>query len=303
MQESKVTADQRVVTIYLWLLDLHGDPSSTARPAVRVQQWLHEWLAICERREGEAPPAPPPPPPSAPPSPPPPTLLPTPPPTWWVTSSALGRPAAGQRTVDGGSTSIQREASVNLGVAGRSASGSAGPAQVLVGATGEPSGTDPLDFPCPLRVLNGSLISASDATPPSPPASPPPPPPPSPPSPPPSPPYIECEFIECVSLSDEEVEQLERQAITDGAHSSRRNLREAPPDPSGGYAGGYAGSSTISGRRLLGLVAGMHALPTPMLGLGTLAVVSSTVALLSVTALLSATARTVWGDVATSLRD
>ena len=93
---------------------------------------------------------------------------------------------------------------------------------MLVGLTGEPAGSVPTDFPCPVRLLNATVIDISDATPPSPPAAPPPPPPPSPPSPPPSPPYIECSFIACEVISDEEVERLEYEAILRGAVSGAR---------------------------------------------------------------------------------
>ena len=74
-------------------------------------------------------------------------------------------------------------------------------------------------------MMNGTIVDISDATPPSPPGAPPPPPPPSPPSPPPSPPYIECSFILCELISDEEVERLEREAILQGTVSSAPSRR------------------------------------------------------------------------------
>ena len=58
-QGSVVTAETGQVVVLVWLLDLHGDPSTTVRPASMVQGYLHEWLGVCARREQEAPPAPP----------------------------------------------------------------------------------------------------------------------------------------------------------------------------------------------------------------------------------------------------
>jgi hypothetical protein len=65
---------------------------------------------------------------------------------------------------------------------------------------------------CPVRVANATLESATDATPPSPPQPPPPPSPPSPPPLPRLPPYIECDFVPCETLSDDEWAEMERNA-------------------------------------------------------------------------------------------
>ena len=69
---------------------------------------------------------------------------------------------------------------------------------------------------CPVRVANATLESATDATPPSPPQ---PPPPPSPPSPPRSRASlrIECDFVPCETLSDDEWAEMERNAESGAA--------------------------------------------------------------------------------------
>jgi len=204
VQGTTVDADAGLVTLYAWVLDLEGDPSSDTRPAINVQAWLHEWFEVCERREGGAPPAPPPPPPSEPPLRPPPTLYPE------------GQGPNGRLA---GSGSLAYGAL--WGGRGEDDDAPQPQPQPLLSITGEPSGEhEHSGWACPLRLLNSTITEATDATPPSPPASPPPPPPPSPPSPPPSPPYIECYFVPCEVLSDEEVERLEREAIAMYAVSS-----------------------------------------------------------------------------------
>ena len=215
-QASSVDASEGTVTADVWILDLHGDPSSDERPAPMVQAYFHEWRRECDRREGGAPPAPPPPPPSMPPEPPPPAWDYVDPVSQWA-----GRwvppppPPPPPRTVDARTGSDPTMASGG-GTLSYSSSGD---------KSGEPYGAQRVDWPCPLSLLGWPITELADATPPSPPASPPPPPPPSPPSPPPSPPYIECTFIACEVVSDEEVERREREAI------ESRGRWEPPPDP------------------------------------------------------------------------
>ena len=124
-QGSVVTAETGQVVVLVWLLDLHGDPSTTVRPASMVQGYLHEWLGVCARREQEAPPAPPPPPPSAPPSPLPPTTARSPPPYWLRTyttgltsmNSGVGAPL--HAIASDGSVSVAVRANANDGRLGR----------------------------------------------------------------------------------------------------------------------------------------------------------------------------------------
>ena len=196
IQDTAISSGRGEVTVHVWILDLDGDPSSSERPATAVQAYLGEWRALCERREADAPPAPPPPPPSAPPEPPPPDYRLPPPPYYGHhrPPSPPPPPRPGGGDMDGGG--------------GRVAGGRA---QVLVEVGGEPAGTEPHQWPCPVQVLGATIVDTADATPPSPPAAPPPPPPPSPPSPPPTPPYIECSFIPCEQISDEEIARLERE--------------------------------------------------------------------------------------------
>ena len=175
------------------LIDLSGDPTSVTRPARIIQTAAQEALNRCLRQLGSfeadptviATPASPPPPPGVPPSAPP---LPDPPP--------------GQLAPPTPPPTLNAEI-LQTGV-----------------ATGNYFGDS---FGCPARLLNGTLVAFDDATPPSPPAAPPPPDPPQPPSPPPQPPYIECTYIPCVTISDEEVAAHEQQL---GLSNRRRQLRQ-----------------------------------------------------------------------------
>ena len=264
LQGTRVNAADGTVDVYAWLLDLGGDPSSIQRPAPMVQSYVREWIEVCDARDGGAPPAPPPPPPSAPPSPLPPNGRRSPPPYWLrtyatglasmqqeatVPLSALADesavpppppPAFGLAGLVATSPPPPPPPGMAPGLAALSADGggaaggtvsASGAAAPVFGASvsGEPAGSLRATWPCPVYVGNALLLTVSDATPPSPPASPPPPPPPSPPSPPPSPPYIECAFIACEVLSDEEVERREALAILEGSVSSaarsQRRLR------------------------------------------------------------------------------
>jgi hypothetical protein len=101
------------------------------------------------------------------------------------------------------------------------------PSPVLAAVSGEPEGTHPENVTCPLRLLNGTVLDVSDATPPSPPGAPPPPSPPLPPSPPPLPPNVGCLFISCEVLSDEEVARLEAAALLEHAVSAASAARRA----------------------------------------------------------------------------
>ena len=234
-QGSVVTAETGQVVVLVWLLDLHGDPSTTVRPASMVQGYLHEWLGVCARREQEAPPAPPPPPPSAPPSPLPPTTARSPPPYWLRTyttgltsmNSGVGAPL---HAIASDGSAAQARHAADTAATDRYAQfispppppsptapppvglhpPTASPVTYSSTVSGEPLGTEPEDWPCPPRVVGALIIGAEDSTPPSPPAAPPPPPPPS-------PPYVECSFVQCELISDEEVERLEEEAILEGS--------------------------------------------------------------------------------------
>jgi hypothetical protein len=72
----------------------------------------------------------------------------------------------------------------------------------------EPEGAHPENVTCPLRLLNGTVLGVSVATPPSPP------------SPPPLPPNVGCLFTSCEVLSDEEVARLEAAALLEYAVSA-----------------------------------------------------------------------------------
>ena len=192
---SSVDAAAGSVAAEVMLLDLSGDPTTETHPARAVQSRARESLMRCLRStQGGAPPAPPPPPPSPPPTSPPgpkapPFSLQPPPP--------LPDP----------DTTIQ-----------------------LVGI--DPQGADGgaalSELPCPASVIGGQLLRIDDTTPPSPPMPPPPPEPPQPPSLPPLPPYIDCTYIPCEVIGDEEVAEIERRlAASPAAAGPRRQSRPA----------------------------------------------------------------------------
>ena len=150
-----------------------------------------------------------------------------------ATSFPAGPPMAANSISNPPPAPVQAQASSEVAAAGAAASGADGAASgggvvsasggalpVLVQVSGEPAGTLPADWDCPVYIAGSVVVSADDATPPSPPTSPPPPPPPSPPSPPPAPPYVECTFIPCEIISDEDVARLEAEAILAGSSSA-----------------------------------------------------------------------------------
>ena len=260
-QGSRIDAQAGVATATVWLLDLQSDPSSTQRPARDVQLYLHEWLALCERREGgaEVSPAPPPPPPSTPPKPPPPDERhsPPPPPGYWNPfltqplsdegAAGLGDAAAARTRPRGGRGGPEGP--------GATAAAAAAAEEPTPSVSGEPAGRRPWEWQCPLVVRGALLVAVSDTTPPSPPDSPPPPPPPSPPSPPPSPPYVECAFIPCEAISDEEVERLDRLRHARGAADNDADVLAAAAEEAAAAADEQATDSRIAAsgrRRILG---------------------------------------------------